>query len=92
MSHIFTSDVSEDREKAQNLRECRRGLDPGLGEGSDGGINTLEGQGPKGSGSMRMGLDHQEAKCGRVWLLQGLGGVESANGIPEKREDYLKVT
>lgn len=28
MSRIFTSDVSEDREKAQNLRECRRGWTP----------------------------------------------------------------
>ena len=36
-----------DREKAQTFREWE-GLDPGLGERSNGGINILESQGPRG--------------------------------------------
>lgn len=50
VNHTFTSDLNEVIEKSSfsELQKMQEVLDPGLGEESNGGINTLEGQGPRG--------------------------------------------
>lgn len=57
--------------KCSGLQGTQEGLDLGMGEGSNGGISTLDGQEPRGEGSMRIDLDHQEAE--RIKSVASLG-------------------
>lgn len=47
MSHISTSDVNEKIEERLRISQMQEELDTGLREESNGGINTVEGQGQR---------------------------------------------